>query len=241
MIPKIIHYCWFGGKELPNLAEKCIASWKKQLPDYKITCWSEENFDIDNSVPYLKEAYSKKKFAFVSDYVRLYALYNYGGIYLDTDVEIIRNFSPLLNDKTILGYETDESISTAFIAVPPKTPWIKSLLDIYKKRHFIKEDGSLDFTTNVAFISEYLKEQGIVLNGEYQETDKLQIYPSEYFSPRSWDNGKYNITKLTYTIHYFAGTWHSIYSRILSCFFTNAQVSKIAGVKERFLKLFGKE
>ena len=101
MIPKIIHYCWFGGKELPNLAEKCIASWKKQLPDYKIICWSEENFDIDNSVPYLKEAYSKKKFAFVSDYVRLYALYNYGGIYLDTDVEVIRDFSPLLNDKSI--------------------------------------------------------------------------------------------------------------------------------------------
>ena len=136
MIPKIIHYCWFGGKELPNLAERCIASWKKQLPDYKIICWSEENFDIDNSVPYLKEAYSKKKFAFVSDYVRLYALYNYGGIYLDTDVEVIRDFSPLLNDKTILGYETDESISTAFIAGPPKTAWIKSLLDIYKKSRY---------------------------------------------------------------------------------------------------------
>ena len=238
MIPKIIHYCWFGGKDMPALAKKCIASWKKYQPEFEIKCWSEYNFDIDNSVAYLKEAYAKKKYAFVSDYVRLYALYNYGGIYLDTDVEVIKDFSSLLKEKSILGYETDDTISTAFMAVPPKATWVRSLLDIYEQRHFIREDGSLEMTTNVAFISNYLRKQGIVLNGEFSDGDDIQIYPAEYFSPRSWDNGKYSITKNTFTIHYFAGTWHSTFSKMLSHFFTNAQIVKIASLKSQILKIF---
>lgn len=240
MIPRIIHYCWFGGGEMPALTRKCISSWQNVLPDYEIICWSEENYDINNSIPYLQEAYSKKKYAFVSDYVRLYALYNYGGVYLDTDVEVIRDFTSLMKEKTILGYETDESITTAFIAVPPKASWIKELLDMYTERRFIREDGSMDVTTNVAFISKYLKNNGFLLNGTFQETNSIQIYPTEYFSPCSWDNGKYRITEETYTIHYFAGTWHSFYSKILSCFFTNAQIVKIAELKEKLQKLLKK-
>lgn len=240
MIPKIIHYCWFGGKELPNLAIKCIESWKRLLPDYEIKCWSEENFEIDKSVPYVKEAYANKKYAFVSDYVRLYALYNEGGIYLDTDVEAIRDFSNLLSGYTVLGYEDDNHLTTAFMAVPPKASWIKDLLDIYSKRTFIKADGLMDFTTNVDFISNYLKGIGLLFNGRYQKHDQFEIYPSEYFSPRSWDKGKYHITDNTYAIHYFAGTWHSPYTRFLETFLPNRMVVKIAGVKEWMLNLLHK-
>ena len=237
MIPKIIHYCWFGGKDLPNLASRCIDSWKRILPDYKIKCWSEDNFEIENSVPYLREAYTSKKFAFVSDYVRLYALYNEGGIYMDTDVEVINDFSKLLGENTVLGYEDDNNLTTAFIAVPPKAIWVKELLDLYEKRSFIKEDGLLDLTTNVIFISNYLKEKGLILNGKYLKKDDIEIYPSEYFSPRSWDKGKYHITGNTYTVHYFAGTWHSPYTRFLTKFMPNSWVAKIAGIKEFMLKI----
>lgn len=237
MIPKTIHYCWFGGKDLPNLASRCIESWKRILPDYEIKCWSEENYDIENSVPYLQEAYSTKKFAFVSDYVRLYALYNEGGIYMDTDVEVINDFSKLLGENTVLGYEDDKNLTTAFIAVPPKAIWVKELLDLYEKRSFIKEDGLLDLTTNVIFISNYLKEKGLILNGKYLKKDDIEIYPSEYFSPRSWDKGKYHITDNTYTVHYFAGTWHSPYTRFLTKFMPNSWVAKIAGIKELMLKV----
>lgn len=237
MIPKTIHYCWFGGKDLPNLASRCIESWKRILPDYEIKCWSEENYDIENSVPYLKEAYFTKKFAFVSDYVRLYALYNEGGIYMDTDVEVIKDFSNLLGENAVLGYEDDNSLTTAFIAVPPKAIWIKELLDLYEKRSFIREDGVLDLTTNVTFISDYLKEKGMIINGEYLNKDDIEIYPSEYFSPRSWDKGKYHITDNTYTVHYFAGTWHSPYTRFLSKIMPNTWVAKIAGIKEFMLKI----
>ena len=237
MIPKIIHYCWFGGKDLPNLASRCIDSWKKILPEYEIKCWSEDNFEIENSVSYLQEAYSTKKFAFVSDYVRLYALYNEGGIYMDTDVEVINDFSKLLCENTVLGYEDDNNLTTAFIAVPPKAIWVKELLDLYEKRSFIKEDGLLDLTTNVIFISNYLKDKGLILNGKYIKKDDIEIYPSEYFSPRSWDKGKYHITDNTYTVHYFAGTWHSPYTRFLTKFMPNSWVAKIAGIKEFMLKM----
>ena len=237
MIPKIIHYCWFGGKDLPNLASRCIDSWKRFLPEYEIKCWSEDNFDIENSVSYLQEAYTSKKFAFVSDYVRLYALYNEGGIYMDTDVEVINDFTKLLGENTVLGYEDDKNLTTAFIAVPPKAIWVKELLDLYEKRSFIKEDGLLDLTTNVIFISNYLKEKGLILNGKYLKKDDIEIYPSEYFSPRSWDKGKYHITDNTYTIHYFAGTWHSPYTRFLTKFMPNSWVAKIAGIKEFMFKI----
>lgn len=234
MVPKIIHYCWFGERKLPDLAKKCINSWQKFLPEYEIKCWSEENFDISNSVYYVREAYERKKYAFVSDYVRLYALYNYGGIYLDTDVEVIKDFTPLFRGKTILGYENDESISTAFMMVPPKARWIENILKLYESRHFITENGVMDVTTNVAFISEYLRNRGVKLNGKLLMDEYMEIYPVEFFSPRSWDNGRYNITENTYIIHYFAGTWHSVYSKILSHFFSNAQVAKIAGLKDKF-------
>lgn len=238
MIPKIIHYCWFGRGDYPRLMKKCIRSWKQVLPNYTIKCWNEDNFNIENAPIYVRDAYKKKKFAFVSDYVRLYALYSEGGVYLDTDVEVLKDFSVLLNCANTLGYEADDKISTAFIASEPNSKWIGQLLDQYNDRCFIREDGTIDMTTNVSFISDSLRKAGIELNGLYARYDFMELYPQEYFSPRNWEDGRYCITKNSYTIHYFAGSWHSPITKILSILFTNAIVYKIAGIKERVLKTF---
>lgn len=236
MIPKVIHYCWFGGKQYPRLVKKCIRSWIKLLPDYTIKCWNEESFDIDSAPIYVREAFKMKKYAFVSDYVRLYVLYNEGGIYLDTDVEILKDFTSLLNGDVVLGYESASKISTAFIASAPKSIWIGDLLNKYMHRNFIKSDGTLDLTTNVSFISDELRSNGINLNGGYFRNSFIELYPQEYFSPRNWEDGKYSITSNTYAIHYFQGSWHSLLTKILSIFFTNATVYKIAGFKERLFR-----
>ena len=238
MIPKIIHYCWFGRGKYPRLMKKCIRSWKKTLPDYIIKCWNEDNFDIDNAPIYVRDAYRKRKFAFVSDYVRLYALYNEGGVYLDTDVEVLKDFTSLLNCENTLGYEGDDKISTAFIASLPNSKWIGQLLDEYNDRCFIRQDGSLDMTTNVSFISDSIRKEGIELNGQHARYDFLELYPQEYFSPRNWEDGRYCVTENTYAIHFFSGSWHSVPTKILSIFFNNATVYEIAAIKEKLYRLF---
>ena len=134
-IPKVIHYCWFGKNKMPSLAKKCIKSWKKYCPDYEIICHNEDNFDISAN-RYAFEAYKAGKWAFVSDYVRLKVIYDNGGIYMDTDVEVINDFSKLLGENTVLGYEDDKNLTTAFIAVPPKAIWVKELLDLYEGKEY---------------------------------------------------------------------------------------------------------
>lgn len=203
------------------------------MKGYTLKCWDENNFDIDQAPLYVQEAYSKRKYAFVSDYVRLYALYHEGGVYLDTDVEVIKDFSALLIGDTILGYEDIGKITTAFIAVAPKQVWIKEILELYEQRRFLRTDGGMDMTTNVSFISDYLRKNGVVLDNTYTTYHTIKIFPSEYFSPRSWDDGSYCITENTYTIHYFAGTWHSPLNRFLSRFLSNATVYKIAAWKDK--------
>lgn len=237
MIPKIIHYCWFGGNKYPKLVKKCILSWKKRLPDFQIKCWNEDTFNLAHAPQYVKEAYQKQKYAFVSDYVRLYALYHEGGVYLDTDVEVCKDFTNLLNSDVVMGYENKVQISTAFIASVPQSVLIKKLLDSYYVRHFIREDASLDMTTNVSYISAFLRAHGIELNGEYIKSSDLELYPQEYFSPRSWEDGKYHITGNTYAIHYFQGSWHSPFTKFLSIFCSNYRVYQIAGYKEKIIKL----
>lgn len=233
MHPKYIHYCWFGQGPLPKQTKKYIESWRRHLKGYALQCWDESNFSIDDAPAYVQEAYAAKKYAFVSDYVRLYALYHQGGVYLDTDVEVIKDFTKLLTSDTVLGYEDIGKITTAFIAAPPQAAWIGEILGLYEKRHFRRPDGSMDMTTNVAFISDYLKRKGIALDNTYTRHGDIEIYPAEYFSPRSWEDGGYHITDNTYTIHYFAGTWHSPLNRLLSRFLSNATVYKIAAWKDK--------
>lgn len=210
MIPKIIHYCWFGGNPLPELAHKCIASWRKHLPDYEIKEWNENNFDVNNTNAYVREAYRAKKYAFVSDYVRLYALYQEGGIYMDTDVEVIKPLDRFLNHTAFSGFEDAANVSTGIIACEQNALWAKENLEYYKNKHFVKNNGDLDLTTNVQTITQYMIAKGLQQNNTYQDFPNLiTIYPKEYFCPKSYRTGKVELTNNTYTIHHFAASWKS--------------------------------
>ena len=205
-IPKIIHYCWFGEKPLSAQAQKCIDSWKRVCPDYEIREWNEKNFDI-NSVTYVKEAYENKKWAFVADYVRLYAIVNYGGIYMDTDVETVKKFDELLENEAFAGFEDEKNISTGILACKKKFPLFKEFLDYYENRKFVMENGMLDTTTNVKIITDICMKYGFIPNNSMQNINNLVIYPKEYFCPKDYKTGFINVTGNTYTIHYFLGSW----------------------------------
>ncbi|MCU5435523.1 glycosyltransferase [Bacillus mobilis] len=208
-VPRIIHYCWFGGKEKPEIVKKCIDSWKKNLSQYELIEWNEKNFDINNN-PYVQEAYKSGKFAFVSDYVRLHALFNFGGIYLDTDVEVFKSFDTLLHHDSFWGFEQENYIATSTIGAAKENELIKMFLDLYKEKNFINEDGSYDNLTNVAIITEMLKNRGLIMNGEYQEIEgEGAFYPQTYFSPYDYINCRKFITSKTYVIHYFYKSWLS--------------------------------
>lgn len=207
MIPKIIHYCWFGRGQMPALAIKCIESWKKYLPQYEIKEWNEDNFDLD-MYPYVREAYDNRKFAFVTDVVRLYALYKEGGIYMDTDVEVLKSLDPYLHHAAFSGFEDDVHIPTGIMASEKGGKWVKENLVYYDNRHFIKEDGTMDLTTNVITLTNYMLLLGLKQDNSYQDFPGLiTLYPKDYFCPKSYDDGKIYLTDRTVTIHHFAGSW----------------------------------
>ena len=160
-IPKIIHFCWFGGKEKPSKVQKCIESWHKYLSDYEFMEWNENNFDI-NSNEYVKQAYNEKKFAYVSDYARIKALYQYGGIYMDTDVMVYKSFNDLLDNQCILGFEEENYIATSFMACVPKHELIKKFIDKYENISFYNSDKSIDLTTNVQRLTHILEDKGLI-------------------------------------------------------------------------------
>ncbi len=208
MIPKIIHYCWFGGNPLDDLAKKCIESWKKYCPDYEIREWNEANFDI-NCCAYVKEAYENKKWAFVSDYARLHALYECGGIYMDTDVELLKPIDEFLKHNAFSGFESTQYIPTAIMGSVPKGEWIEYLLSYYFDKHFIKPDGNFDITTNVQIITRMTKEKyNIRLDNTFQEIENiLTLYPKEYFCPKGTFTKETDFTDKTVCIHHFNGSW----------------------------------
>lgn len=208
MIPKVIHYIWVGGNPLTPLAEKCIESWKKYCPDYEIKRWDESNFDI-NQNQYCKEAYECKKWAFVSDYIRLKVLHDEGGIYMDTDVEVIKPLDVFLTKSAFSGFENDTMIPTGIIAAEKGNKWIGNLLKDYKDRHFLKKDGSMDLTTNVVLITENTKKQypNLLLNNTYQEFESVTFYTKDVFCPIDATINQLIKTENTHTIHWFAGSW----------------------------------
>ncbi|WP_245837246.1 glycosyltransferase family 32 protein [Virgibacillus phasianinus] len=215
-IPKRIHYCWFGGKEKPDVVIKLINNWKRLLHDYELIEWNEKNFNI-NSNSYVKEAYQNKKYAFVSDYVRAHALYNEGGIYLDTDVEVFRTFDNLLYHESFWGFEQGNFIATSTIGATKGNKVLKLLLDSYRDRSFLKNDGSFDELTNVAIITKILKEIGVEMNGKYQEFIGFgAIYPQTYFSPYDYINCRCFLTETTYTLHHFNKSWLPTKARLKS-------------------------
>ena len=188
MIPKIIHFCWVGGGEYTPLVNKCINSWKKNLPDYEIMLWDRNKFNI-NSTPWTKEAFEQKKYAFVADYIRLYALNEYGGIYLDSDVEVLRSFNDILNNKSFIGYDSTEAIEAAIIGAEPSTDWIKKALEYYDDRHFILPNGDLDTRPIPRMIKNVLENEyriSLFSPTEISELENITIYPSHYFSPKNY-------------------------------------------------------
>lgn len=215
MIPKVIHYCWFGGKKKPQSVYKCIQTWKKVMPDYEIREWNEMNVDL-KSLPFVEEAYNRRKYAFVSDVVRLQALYDYGGIYLDTDVEVIKRFDCFLQHSAFVSFEGNNSISTAVIGAQKGTRFIKDCLSYYKERHFIQPDGTLDVIPNTHIIAKNLSKLGLVFNDSKQSlfNDYLTVYPITFFSAKQFPSGKLLVTKDTYSIHHFAASWYGKWGKL---------------------------
>lgn len=243
MIPRKIHYCWFGGNPLPDDVKKYIASWKKHCPDYEVIEWNEQNFDISCN-DYVKEAYEAKKWAFVTDYVRLYALYHHGGIYIDTDVEVVKSLDKLLAYNAVIGYESETCISTAVIMACRYSEYIGMLLTDYDNRHFLQKGGSFDMTTNVKTITRLTAEKyGLILNGITKKFgENMILLPFEYLCAKSFTTGKLKCTNDTFAIHHFSGSWLSDTERIrdefrrhLIPFFGGYVSGKIAGLYYYFL------
>lgn len=217
-IPKIIHYCWFGKNPLPNTAIKCIESWKKFFPDYEIKEWNEDNFDV-NVIPYTAQAYAAKKYAFVSDYARFWILYNYGGLYFDTDVEVIRPMDDIVSKGPFMGCEKPyvEGVKPNKLGVAPGLGLginaglglIKEILDEYETFCFINTDGSLNLTTIVEYTTNILCKHGLKNTPEIQLVAGCYIYPSDYFSPKNVDTRELAITENTRSIHHYDASWAS--------------------------------
>ena len=219
MIPKVIHYCWFGGKSLPKSAKKCIASWRKFFPDYEIKEWNENNFDV-NITKYTQDAYKAKKYAFVSDYARIWILYNYGGVYFDTDVEVIAPIYDIIEKGPYMGFEID-ALNSAPMAVAPglgiaaekRNTIYKQILEIYSHLKFYKPNGKINLYAIVRITTDVLKQNGLKEQVGIQTINGITIYPSEYFNPLDSLTTKLYITSNTRSIHWYDNSWSSPFSR----------------------------
>lgn len=209
MIPKIIHLCWLSGDEYPLLIKKCVESIYSKLPDYEIKIWTKENFDI-NSVLWVKQAFEAKKYAFAADYIRFWALYNYGGIYLDSDVEVLKSFDNFLNCKSFMGFEYLNIPEAAVVGAEKGCEWIKSCLDWYDGKSFFASDREMkrDVVPHLVKLTlEKKYDVKIEDNGKIKRLDGLMLYPYYYFSPKNYFTGKIKIKKETVCIHRFASAW----------------------------------
>lgn len=207
MIPKIIHYCWFGGNEKSPLIKRCIESWKIFCPDYEIKEWNESNFDV-NCNAYVKKAYKMKKWAFVADYARFYVLYQYGGVYLDTDVQLVKNIDELRLKGKFAGFGNDEIVSTGLILATEKNDWLcKKVMDTYIGEEFVWDNPSKILAIGRR-VTRILIDSGLKPNGQMQMVQDYTIYPKYYFNPTDGDiRGK--VDERAYSIHHYAATWFS--------------------------------
>lgn len=206
-IPKIIHYCWLSEEEYPVKIRDCIDSWNRLLPDYQIKLWDRNSIDFDKW-PYAKEALTLKKYAFASDIIRLIAIYSEGGIYLDSDIEVLKSFDSLLSDKAFIGFESGFRVGPWLIAGEKGNPIIKEMLDYYVGKHFCDKNGNIDMTPNTVPITRILSEHGLKPVNDIQRLDNITIYPEEFYCPMNPWTGKINKTENTYAMHLFAGAWN---------------------------------
>lgn len=205
MIPRIINYCWFGGNSIPDKMRETIEVWHKHMPEYEIRQWDERNFDV-NAMIYTRQAYYAKRYAFVSDVARLYALKTVGGIYFDTDIVLKRAIpNTWLNYNAFTSFEHDQYIQTGVIASEPGHPIIEEFYNSYENRHFINR-MTYDLTTNVHWMTQIMKKHGFVMDNQFQVRDGFAVFPQVTLSAKDWIKGRYD-TEDTIALHDFAGTW----------------------------------
>ena len=204
-IPKIIHYCWFGKNEMPLKEKECVAGWKKFYPDYEFKIWNEDNFDYNKCI-YARQAYERGYYAFVSDYVRAKVLYEYGGIYLDTDVKIIKKL-PNVPEKGFLGFERRKFIGTAVMAAEPESELIAELLDYYEQHEFVQQKGYIDSIANVSILTDICRRKGLIPDGRKQKIEGFEIFSRELFYPKKLNENTFETTGETCAIHMCSNSW----------------------------------
>lgn len=209
-IPKIIHYCWFGPNPIPETEKKCIESWKKFFPEFEFKFWNEDTFDFSTAPLFAKQAYEHKKFAFVSDYVRVKVLYDYGGLYFDTDLEVLKTFNAILeNDLNFLGFETRHHLGTAIMGFHPKHQILHSFLNYYDSHPFIDDKGRIDNIANVTILTDILTPLGLICDGSFQTICDINIYNREWFYPKKLSDTNYCFTDETVAVHRCSNSWMS--------------------------------
>lgn len=213
MIPKVIHYCWFGRNPLPASAKKCIDSWREFLPDYEIKEWNEDNFDV-NAIPYTQQAYEAKKYAFVSDYARFWILYHEGGLYFDTDVEVVGNMDKIVERGPFMGIEQGASWNGKPMVAPglglgveAGHPFCQKMLQVYCDKNYLNEDGSYNNMTIVSYTTQELYANGMKPSEDIQEVEGIWIYPSDFFCPMDSTTGIVTKTERTVSVHHYDCSW----------------------------------
>ena len=242
MIPKVIHYCWFGNNPMPEKEQKCIESWKKFFPDFEIKKWDESNFDY-SSCEFAKQAYEKKSFAFVSDYARAKILYEEGGLYLDTDVKIIKPFPEMIESSGFIGFERRHFLGTAVLASEKNNPIIKKLLDYYETNDFMTKDGFVDIIANVSILTDIFKDKGLKLGGKRQTLAGFEIFNREVFYPKKMADDEFKTTEETLAIHKCSNSWMTERERKRgnNSFWINVCRPVLRKSRNTIQKIFGKE
>lgn len=212
MIPRIIHYCWFGGAPKPESVQKCINSWKKFCPDYEIREWTEADFDVGQN-RYCRQAYEAKAWGFVPDYIRLWIIYHYGGIYLDTDVQVLKSYDPLLTHQAFVGFEKDTNhyvnLGQGFGAEAGNR-FVRDNMRMYDALEFTLSDGTYNKTPSPVYTTSVLEQHGLARDkNQIQILDCVTVYPTDYLCPKSFSTGIVERTKNTYSIHHFDASWYS--------------------------------
>ncbi len=215
MIPKKIHYCWLSNDPIPSSLQKYMKSWKKFLPDYEFIRWNFDRFDKNSSI-WVQEAFEKKKYAFAADYIRLYAIYNFGGFYLDMDVEVLKPFNDLLKLKSaVCRQDEKDGLEAACFGAEKWAEWIKVCLDYYKGKHFVDSNGEMKLKPLPNIMEDCLKENNFIIKNVSSVSEALKdstgkivnVLPNSFFSPKSYKTGRITVTEQTYSIHHFAWSW----------------------------------